>query len=487
MAVVSGVVVVALAVGGLWWFKWRDGQDGPVLSGPLLAEMSQPPSLAPVLRVDEIFDGELLEAGFLSAGRRFTIDLEPTRHPVLLDRDTVVAYALGYSFEPALQVAAVDARLGETKWVVDVLGALDQALPDGGFDELARIVHFLLLPDGQGGLLVAVRTQGYAVTLHLGPGGETMGARRGAFATAVAGDLVAFDDLAPDGNTVSVAPLAALDQDLWQAGSGTDPELVVDCPPLTADDGTLLVLTDQGYADGRTGRLLGFGSDHDGDSVRYGMAHSGVVLRRTTQYGESFLVPAGYTWSRLDPATGEELWTVDLQQNDYGAGVLSPDRIVIGPWLNFEPCSPGYNQGLVWDSVLERWLGEGTPGVLAVYEAATGKVAYGVDGAVVDVADSKLMIWQEAPLEPPETYGGYGKYVAFYQRLDVSTGSAESETSWMTDFGAADSCYYSGAGLDVSNPLGMDVWFSVSQSLMTGAPWGISAYDYSGPKGYLRG
>jgi hypothetical protein len=213
---IAAGVVVALALGGTWWFKWRD--KGPLLDGALLQELTNKPDLSPVLQVNKVLKGDFDTASFMtSSPGGMSIDLEPATHPLLLDQDTVVAYGQSYGFFPAVQVAAVNARAGKIRWRVDVLKALGDAWPVDDFGSAPYPSEHQLVPDGNGGLLVSLSTSDTAVTLQIDGAGKKVAIRPDAAVVAVAGDLVVFERLIEGQMLVSVATLSDMRQDLWQA------------------------------------------------------------------------------------------------------------------------------------------------------------------------------------------------------------------------------------------------------------------------------
>jgi hypothetical protein len=122
-----------------------------------------------------------------------------------------------------------------------------------------------------------------------------------------------------DGNTVIVTKGSDFENEVWSAGSFLHYSVDV-----LQDGDTFYVLTDDGYVEGSTGEVKGFGKDVDHD-VRYNFLTGGVLLRcegtpatRPDYY---------YSAMRIDPDDGKEMWDTAIKDTyctkaSYANGML---------------------------------------------------------------------------------------------------------------------------------------------------------------------
>jgi outer membrane protein assembly factor BamB len=192
--------------------------------------------------------------------------------------DAVLAFAA----DGGAVLTAVDPAQGRAKWVFDVGAATGDgtARLDGAW------------ADSDGGVVLGIAEEASGGTVvSLDAGGKVLGTRQGAVLLGAANGLVAVREDA----VVAVAAARDLKHVKWQAEA---------CPAesqgvLAAEGGRMLVCSADGYRDGPSGRVLGFGPS---GADRYWLLDGDVLVKAAA---------SGQALTRIDPKTGDELWSAE--------------------------------------------------------------------------------------------------------------------------------------------------------------------------------
>jgi outer membrane protein assembly factor BamB len=316
----------------------------------------------------------------------------------------------------AAAVAAFDLATGERRWQVDLLelaGLDPDAVPNGSLD--VRV-----LPCGPGAVITEVAelaaTTSHVAALAADGSVVSQAEVEGGLTECRSGIAIMFSHESDDEIAHSTS---ALGEELWRAPGRRD-----GWPLFHEPSGTSWVHSVAGYVDAATGALFGFGADADPAGVFYRIAPSGAEPRVLRFDQETRLV------SRLDPATGEDIWAETFDYDAYGPVAFTPDALLLqreaGSTFDDDGLPTSYSKDVIavsLDSGEILWEAE-SGGLEAVegrdYSAVAGdpvlahKQALGAEHLAFDAATGAL----EFALDPGEGYslGAQGDAVAYFLR-----------------------------------------------------------------------
>ncbi|MDR0591950.1 MAG: PQQ-binding-like beta-propeller repeat protein, partial [Bifidobacteriaceae bacterium] len=214
--------------------------------------------------------------------------------------------------------------------------------------------------------------------LALSGSGEALGQRAGATLLGAGDGLAA---LAVDGR-VAVASTADLAKDRWSAEVGSAAAV----PVLADGSGGLWVWSGDGFAAAATGQAVGFGQDAGDAGVRYQVLEGGIVVRVESNAGGE-----AQSVTRVDPATGQDLWDGAVRHTGPAAVVAADGRILTGGFeaVNCVDAETGEQR---WSRPADRLIGPDGGNVLvgsadgrvSALKTSTGALEYQFDVGAVD-------------------------------------------------------------------------------------------------------
>jgi outer membrane protein assembly factor BamB len=244
--------------------------------------------------------------------------------------------------------------------------------------------------------------------------------------------------LVTEDDEVMVAEMADFEKELWTADLPDDYRSYY----LTDQAGTLWVATEDGYAEAKTGELVGFGDDLDDDETGYMLTTGGVLLRY--EAGSSSSTASAMA---VDPKTGDDLWDDEVtklsgylvQQGDLLVAPINGNKVVA------YKASNGEEQWSVRVSGVEsvEALPNGNLAAVSDYSGGTGTVTLlkSKDGSeLAEANDVAMSQWATG------NKVGYGVADGKVQGYDLTGDSSKRLWSLNLKLGSSDSAYLSASG-----------------------------------------